>query len=314
MDAAIETQEKRVGVDFSSITTPLEMINPGDAQIICRNIIDILPRKRRGEVTREFIDYLQQKKDEYKTLRSFYAYERGGKRVPKQKEEDLSKVGLSTDNTSESEAILSASLYNSLALTYQLIEQTNPILIDDPDHQKEESYMTLGAKVNVDFTKFFIDINERFGTNEKQLETIFETIFNKSSLKEDLEVRNLKGVKKGIHAAIKAYLYLFKSKSDWNISTPEVSLDRDHGIDLVATNKQSGEINYYQIKGVNEEAVLVQDVTSPDKMEAVRNKLVLSSAKSSRSNLRSLGNLFDYTRISRTQGKKANAYWMEVPV
>ena len=71
MDTAIETQEKRVGVDFSPITTLPEITNPGDAQIICHKIIDSLPRKRRGEVTNEFINYLQQKTDQYKILRSF---------------------------------------------------------------------------------------------------------------------------------------------------------------------------------------------------------------------------------------------------
>ena len=56
MDTAIETQEKRVGVDFLSATTPPEVTNPGDAQIICQKIIDSLPKKRRGEVTSEFLD------------------------------------------------------------------------------------------------------------------------------------------------------------------------------------------------------------------------------------------------------------------
>ena len=109
-------------------------------------------------------------------------------------------------------------------------------------------------------------------------------------------------------------MYLSKANPGWSISTPEVALDRDHGIDLVAVNKQSGEINYYQIKGSNGETVKVQDVTSPDKMEAVRSSLVLSRKKSDRSHQLSLGSIFDYTRNLRTQGKKANAYWMEVPV
>ena len=314
MDTATETQEKRVDVDFTSITTAPEIVHPNDAEIICHKIIDNLPKKRRGEVTNDFIEHLQQKKDQYKILRSFYAFERAGKRVPKQKEEELRKSDLSTDNVTENEAILSAGLYSSLALTYQLIDQTDPMKINGSGYRKEASYVTLGAKVNVIFTKFFIDINERFGTSEKQLESIFETVFDQSSLNEDLKLRNLRGVKKGIHAALKAYLYLSEANQGWSVSTPEVALDRDHGVDLVAINKKSGEINYYQIKGVDEEAVKVLDITSSDKMEAVRSNLVLSPKKSNRSHLRSLGSIFDYTLNLRRQGEEANAYWMEVPV
>jgi hypothetical protein len=40
----------------------------------------------------------------------------------------------------------------------------------------------------------------------------------------------------------------FSSKT----KAPELILDRDHGIDLVATSKDSKEINYYQIKGLLE--------------------------------------------------------------
>jgi hypothetical protein len=314
MDTATETQEKRVDTSFSSKTKAPEIKSVKDIENVCRDIIQSLPHKGYGQISSEYTKAISIKTNHYKTLRSFYAYERAGKRISKKKENDLREAGLATENIPEENAILSSNLLDSLYSTYQLIDQTDPQQrIENTTPQKLEC-ATLGAKANIAFTNFFIDLHERFNATDKQLESIFEIIFDQSPLSTDLKGRGLGGFKSGILAAIKGYLYLDKLKPGWKIETPELTLDRDHGIDLVATSKDSSEINYYQIKGVKGEKVLLEDVTSTPEMEKVRNKLVLSPKKSSRSDLRSLGNIFDYARNSRTQGKKANAFWMQVPI
>ena len=156
-------------------------------------------------------------------------------------------------------------------------------------------------------------MHDKLGVSEKQLENIFVIIFDQSPLGADLKGRGLGGFREGMLAAIKGYLYLTKLKPGWKIQTPEYTLDRDHGIDLLATSKNSNEINYYQVKGVKGKDVQVEDVTSTQDMEQVRNKLVLSTKRSSRNDLRSLGNIFDYARNSRIQGNNVSAFWMQVP-
>lgn len=314
MDTATETQEKRVDIAFSSKTKAPEIKSVDDIENVCRDIIKSLPQKGYGQVSEEYINFIKNKRNQYKTLRSFYASERVGKRIPKKKKDDLREAGLTTENIPEENAILASNLLNSLYLTYRYIHQTDPQQRIDKTKQQELEYFTLGTKANIAFTNFFIDLHERSKASNKQLENIFEIIFDQSSLSTDLEKRGLVGHKKGILAAIKGYLYLAELKPDWKIETPDLVLDRDHGIDMVAISKDSKEINYYQIKGVKGKKVQVENVTSSQKMEKVRNKLVLSSKRSSRNDLRSLGNIFDYASNLRTQGKKANAFWMKIPV
>ena len=314
MDTATETQEKRVDISFSSKTKAPEIKSIDGIENVCRDIFKSLPHKGYGQISEEYIKVISVKRNQYKTLRSFYANERAGKRISKKKENDLREAGLATENIPEENAILASNLLNSLYLTYQLIDQTNPQQrIDNTKPQKFEC-ATLGAKANIAFTDFFIDLHAKLGISEKQLESIFVIIFDQSSLGTDLKGRGLGGFREGILAAIKGYLYLDELKPGWKIETPELILDRDHGVDLVATSKNSKEINYYQIKGVKGEEVQVENVTSSQKMEKVRNKLVLSPKRSSRNDLRSLGNIFDYTRNLRIRGKKANAFWMQIPV
>lgn len=311
MDAATETQEKRVDISVSSAS---ELENIGNVENICRDIIKNLPHKGYGQITDEYLDVLKEKRDQYKTLRSFYANERAGKRIPKKKEEDLRKVGLTTENIPEENAIISSNLLDSIYLTYQLIYQTDPQKEIDSNEIKTHEYINLGARVNIVFTNFFIDLHERFGLNDKRLESVFKIIFDQSPLTSDLKGRGIENYKRGIHAAVKGYLYLAKSKPNWKISVPNVVLDRDHGIDLIATSNNSKDISYYQIKGKKGEEVQLEDITSSQKMEKLRNKLVLSSSKNSRKDLRSLGNIFDYARNLRAQGKNASAYWMTIPI
>jgi hypothetical protein len=313
MDTATETQEKRIDISFSPSTKAPETVTAKSIENICQDIIKSLPHKGYGQISDEYVKALGNKRNQYKTLRSFYASERAGKRIPKKKESDLREIGLTTENIPEENAIISSDLLNSLYLTYQLIHQTDPQSEIDSNEPKKHEYINLGAKVNIVFTNFFIDLHERFGINDRQLENIFGIIFDQSSLTSDLKGRGMEGYRKGILAAIKGYLYLAKSKPNWKISTPELVLDRDHGIDLIATSNNSKEINYYQIKGAGGEEVQVENVTSSQKMEKLRNKLVLSPKKSSRRDLRSLGNIFDYVRNLRTQDEDANAYWMQVP-
>jgi len=314
MDTATETQEKRVDISFSSKTGAPEIKSVGDIENVCRDIIKSLPHKGCGQISEEYFNAIKEKRNQYKTLRSFYASERVGKRIPKKKKDDLREASLTTENIPEENAIISSNLLDSLYLTYRLIRQTDPQQrIDNTKPQKFEN-ATLGAKTNIAFTDFFIDLHERFGATNKQLENIFGIIFDQSPLDTDLKGRGFGGFRGGILAAIKGYLYLDELKPGWTIKTPELILDRDHGIDLVATSENSKEINYYQIKGVKGENVQVEDVTSSPEMEKVRKKLVLSPKKSSRSDLRSLGNIFDYASNLRTQGKKANAFWMQVPI
>ncbi|MBU0845736.1 hypothetical protein KKH23_00815, partial [Patescibacteria group bacterium] len=265
-------------------------------------------------ISEEYLNLIEEKRSQYKTLRSFYANERAGKRISKKKEDDLREVGLTTENIPEENAIVSSILLDSLSLTYQLIHQTDPQQGIDNTKPRELEYVTLCAKANIVFTNFFIDLHKRFGASNKQVENIFGIIFDQSPLGTDLKERGLKGFREGMLAAIKGYLYLAKLKPGWKIETPEVVLDRDHGIDLVATSSNSKEIHYYQIKGARGQEVQVEDVTSSQKMEKVRNRLVLSSKRSSRNDLRSLGNIFDYARNLRTQGKEVNAFWMQVPI
>lgn len=314
MDAATETQEKRVDISFSSKTKAPEIKSVDDIENVCRDIIKSLPHKGYGQISEEYIKTIKIKRNQYKTLRSFYANERAGKRISKKKENDLKEVGLTTENIPEENAIISSNLLDSLYLTYQLIHQTDPQQRIENTKPQELECATLGAKANIAFTNLFIDLHERFGASDKQLENMFEIIFDQSSLATDLKGRGLGGFRSGMLAAIKGYLYLTKLKPGWKIETPEYILDRDHGIDLIATSKDSKEVNYYQIKGVKGKEVQIENVTNSQKMEKVRNKLVLSPKKSSRSDLRSLGNIFDYARNSRTQGKKANAFWMQVPI
>lgn len=314
MDTATETQEKRVDISFSSKTKAPEIKSVDDIENVCRDIINDLPRKGYGQISEEYINFIKEKRNQYKTLRSFYANERAGKRISKKKESDLREAGLTTENVPEENAILSSNLLDSLYLTYRLIDQTDPQQGIENTKPQELDYVTLGAKANIAFTDFFIDLHERFGATNKQLENIFGIIFDQSQLSTDLKGRGLGGFRKGVLAAIKGYLYLSKLKPGWKIETPEHILDRDHGVDLVATSKDSKKINYYQIKGVKGEEVQIENVTSSQKMEKIRNKLVLSPKKSSRSDLRSLGNIFDYARNLKTQGKKVNAFWMQVPI
>jgi len=270
--------------------------------------------KGYGQVSQEYIKVVGVKRNQYKTLRSFYANERAGKRISKKKENDLKEASLTTENIPEENAILTSNLLDSLYLTYQLIGQTDPQQGIDNIRSQELDYVTLGTKANIAFTNFFIDLHQRFGATEKQLENIFGIIFDQSPLGTDLKGRGLGGFRIGILAAIKGYLYLTKHNPGWKIETPELVLDRDHGIDLIATSNNSGKVYYYQIKGIKGEEMQIEDVTSSQKMEEVRKKLVLSPKKSSRRDLRSLGNIFDYTRRLRAQGKKANAFWMQVPI
>lgn len=314
MDAATETQEKRLDISFSSKNKTPEVVSVKDAESVVLNIIKDLPHKNTGQVTEKYISYIKEKRDQYKTLRSFYACERAGKRIPKKKEDDLKKVGLTTKGVSENTAILSSRLYDSLYSTYRLIYITDPQKEIDSSEPKKREYINLGVKVNLVFTDLFIDLHNRYGASDKQLDSLFETIFEQSSLGEDLNSRGLGGVRVGILATIKGYLYLAKQKPNWKVETPELFLDRDHGIDLVATSKNSNEINYYQIKRIRGDKVQLQNVTSDSKMEDLRNKLVLSPKKSSRRDLRSLANIFDYARNLRTQGKNVNAFWMQVPI
>ncbi len=314
MDAATETQEKRVDISFSPKTKAPEIKSVDDIEKVCRDIVNSLPHKGYGQVSEEYIKIIKVKRNQYKTLRSFYANERAGKRISKKKRNDLKEVGLTTENVPEENAILTSNLLDSLYLTYQLIGQTDPRQSIDNTKPQELEYVTLGAKANISFTNFFIDLHEKFGATNKQLENIFEIIFDQSPLGTDLKGRGLSSFRRGMLAAIKGYLYLDELKPGWKIETPELTLDKDHGIDLVATSKDSKEINYYQIKGVKGEKVQMEDVTSSPEMEKVRNKLVLSPKSSSRNDLRSLGNIFDYARKLRTQGKKANAFWMQIPI
>ncbi len=314
MDAATETQVKRVDISFSSKSKAPEIKSVDDIENVCRDIINSLPHKGYGQISKEYLEIISVKRNQYKTLRSFYAYERAGKRISKKKENDLREAGLTIENIPEENAIISSNLLNSLYLTYQLIHQTDPQQRIDNTKSQELDYATLGAKANIAFTDFFINMHAKLGANEKQLENIFAIIFDQSPLGADLKGRGLGGFRVGMLAAIKGYLYLTKLKPGWKIQTPEYTLDRDHGIDLLATSKNSNEINYYQVKGVRGQEVQVEDVTSSQKMEKVRNKLVLSPKKSSRGDLRSLGNLFDYARNLRIQGTKANAFWMQVPI
>jgi hypothetical protein len=313
MDTATETQEKRVDISFSSKTKAPEIKSIDDIENVCRDIVKSLPHKGYGQISEEYIKVISVKRNQYKTLRSFYANERAGKRISKKKENDLREAGLTTENIPEENAILASNLLDSLYLTYRFIDQTDPQHGIENTKPRELDYVTLGAKANIAFTNFFINLHERFGATNKQLESIFGIIFDQSPLGTDLKGRGLGGFRVGILAAIKGYLYLDELNPDWTIKTPELILDRDHGIDLVATSNDSKEINYYQIKGVKGEEVQVENVTSSQKMEKVRSKLVLSPKRSSRSDLRSLGNIFDYARNVRTQGKKANAFWMQVP-
>jgi len=312
MDTATETQEKRIDISFSPSTKAPETITAKSIENICQDIIKSLPHKGYGQVSEEYVKALGNKRNQYKTLRSFYANERAGKRIPKKKEDDLRKVGLTTKNIPEAKAIISSNLLDSLYLTYQLIHQTDPQSEIDSNEPKKHEYINLGAKVNIVFTNFFIDLHERFGINDRQLENIFELVFDQSSLASDLKGRGIENYKKGILAAVKGYLYLAESKPNWKISVPEVALDRDHGIDLVATNTKSKETNYYQVKGIKAGEVQLENVTSKQKMEELRNKLVLSPKKSSRKDLRSLGNIFDYARKLRSQGENVNAFWMTI--
>ena len=314
MDAATETQEKRVDISFSPKTKAPEIKSVEDIENVCQDIIKSLPQKGYGQVSKEYINFIKEKRDQYKTLRSFYASERASKRIPKNKEDNLREAGLTTENIPEENAIMSSNLLNSLYLTYQLLDQTDPQQRINNTNPQKLKYATLGAKANIAFTSFFIDLHERFRATNKQLENIFEIIFDQSPLGTDLKGRGQGGFRGGILAAIKGYLYITKLKPGWKVETPEYILDRDHGIDLMASSKNSEEINYYQIKGIKGDEVQVEDVTSSPKMENVRKKLVLSPKSSSRNDLRSLGNIFDYARKLRTQGKKANAFWMQIPI
>lgn len=314
MDAATETQEERVDISFSSNIKAPEIKSAEDIENVCRDIIYSLPQKGHRQISEQYIKVISVKRKQYKTLRSFYANERVGKRISKKKENDLREAGLTTENVPEENAIISSNLLDSLYLTYRLIDQTDPRQEIDNTKSKEFEYVTLSAKANIAFTDFFIDLHERFGATDKQLENIFKIIFDQSPLGTDLKGRGLWGVRGGILAAIKGYLYLAKLQPGWEIETPELALDRDHGIDLVAFSKNSDETNFYQIESTRCNEVQIENISSSQKMEKVRNKLVLSPKKSSRRHLRSLGKIFDYARNLRTQGKKANAFWMQVPI
>lgn len=313
MDTATETLEKRVNISFSPTSRAPEIITVKSVENICRGIINDLTTKHTGRISDNFVGHLKEKRGQYRTLRSFYSLERAGKRIPKQKEEDLKAIGLTTKDISEQKAVVFSGLYNSLFLIYSLMNETDPKEEIEASKPKDRHYIDHSIKMNIAFSNFFIDLHERFDTSEEQIENIFNIIFDKSTLMSDLKSRGMEGYKRGILASVKGYMYLAKTYPQWKISTPDLVLDRDHGIDLIATSKNKT-VNYFQIKGVNGNKVQVENITNAHKMEEVRKSLVLSPKLSSRKHLKSLGKIFDYVRNLRTQDQNANAFWMEVPV
>jgi hypothetical protein len=309
MDSATETQIKSVDVLVSPKEKAPEVKSFEDIIKVCRDIVAELPEKPRGQTTEEFLKHLKARSRQYKILRSFYSKERAGKRLPKAKEEKLQEAGLTTENIPEENAIVSANLLDAYYLTYKLLHSTDPRKTMEKKSPAELEYVTLGVKANIALTDFFIDLHERFDLNQHQLETVFRVVFDNSPLASDLQAKGFGRFKDGIVAAIKGYLYLSKTRPDCEIRTPDIELDRDHAIDLVAIPKNGGAKSYYQIKSVREGEINVKDITNPKEMENVRKELVLSADRRS-SELRSLGSIFDYV----TRQKGAKAFWVRVPV
>jgi len=277
---------------------------------VCQDVLAFFPQKSSGIASDEFLQHINETRQNYQDLRSLYALERKGARLPKSKVLRLSEAGLSTQNIPESNCEITADLLNCLFYSYSLIARIDHerILGSTP---KDEDYINLAVKVNTSFTNFFINLHEKFGLCQEDVERTFQDLFDNSQLKEDLSKKGVSGMRDGIYAAIKAYFYLLEKTPDKKIGASPLVLDRDWGIDLIAEN--TGEVDYFQVKAVRGSKDFSQvDVTSPKEMEAIRAKIV-TEGRNYR-DLRSLYGIHEYAQTQIQKGEKARAFWLEVPI
>ena len=118
---------------------------------------------------------------------------------------------------------------------------------------------------------------------------------------------------------VRAYLHLSSQLPNWNMRVPEVQLDRDHAVDLIAEKKKADvviETRYFEIKGRHDtNEVQVTEITEKQKKENLKRSIILNTRdrKDLERKLASLDKLFDFASSQGQKGRRVRAFWVEVP-
>jgi len=284
-------------------------------QDICSDLVSHVTDKKTG-ISQEDLGWLRTKRSDYRTLRSFYHKKRAGERIPKKKSKVLEGKGVAPDKISEDETFVASELLDALYFTFDFIDKTDPKAAREREAGQDIEYVTVATKANIEFADFFLKVHQRFNLKDENLYGLFYLLFEKAGITRELEARGLNHFPGGVLAVVHAYLHLSSRLPDWNLRVPEVRLDRDHSVDLIAESKDKSEIRYFEIKGRKDtKEVQVSEITDEEKRDEVREKIVLKTKNTKDLQVleRSLYKLFDFTRSQIRKGKRARAFWVEVP-
>lgn len=284
-------------------------------QSICSGLVSQVADKRSG-VSQEDLEWLKTERRDYRALRSFYYKVRKGERPPKKRSEELEAKGLSIDKVSEDETFIASELLDALHSTFVYIDKTDPKATREKTGQQDLGYVNVATKANIEFADFFIKVHQRFNLKDEDLYNLFDLLFEKAGITQELEAKGLDHFPGGVLAAVRAYLHLSSQLPDWQLRVPEVELDRDHSVDLIAESKDKKETRYFEIKGRRDtKEVEVTEITEEQKMERLRENIILNTSNDKDRNVKliSLYKLFDFTRSQIKGGNKAKAFWVEVP-
>lgn len=301
----------------SSKEQPPAIRNIEKIQEICSNLVTEVTHINPG-INQEDLNWLENGRRDFRTLRSFYNTQRKRGRIPKKRSHELAEKGLSPDLVTEDETIIASELLDALHATYTYIDATDPKKAREKERGLDIDYVNSAVKANIEFADFFIKIHQRFNLTGEEMYQTFDLLFEKAGLNRELEARGLENFPGGVLAVMRAYLHLCVQLPDWQIRVPAVMLDRDHSVDLIAEKgiDEEKETRFFEIKGrLNTKDVEMSEITEERDMENVRKRIVLNTKDNQDKNIKlsSLYKLFSFTKHQRQKGLRVKAYWVEVP-
>ncbi len=210
---------------------------------ICTKMIKDLsvPLKKLNPESEDFVKF----KESIKEIKSALTNRKSKK--AENLRENFSCLGMDDD-----ELVIMKEFGDALCDTVEGLAFVDPMKEYDKENDVsyEDSKANILAKANISYGKFFINIHQRYGLSDNDMEKLVSTVFTNFDLYSSFEGRKYGNFPVGVITFVRAYMTLnssMESKGKWRM--PSVEEDAGSAIDLVREpeNQEDPRI-FYTIK------------------------------------------------------------------